>query len=119
MAAILACGRLLVFWLHASGSAIWSGAESNVQPAPLTRSRFSYTIIVDLPGLLSPGPWKYRNPPLGQGFISNMATSTQMRIPILDLSAQHKQIGGEIETAVRAVLNDQKFILGPDVRALE
>ena len=48
-----------------------------------------------------------------------MSTNTQMRIPILDLSAQHKQIADEVEAAVRDVLNHQKFILGPDVRALE
>jgi dTDP-4-amino-4,6-dideoxygalactose transaminase len=48
-----------------------------------------------------------------------MTTNTQMRIPMLDLSAQHEHIADEIETAVKAVLNGQKFILGPDVRALE
>jgi dTDP-4-amino-4,6-dideoxygalactose transaminase len=48
-----------------------------------------------------------------------MTTNTQMRIPMLDLSAQHEHIADEIEAAVRAVLNGQKFILGPDVRALE
>jgi dTDP-4-amino-4,6-dideoxygalactose transaminase len=48
-----------------------------------------------------------------------MTTNTQMRIPMLDLSAQHEHIADEIEAAVKAVLNGQKFILGPDVRALE
>jgi dTDP-4-amino-4,6-dideoxygalactose transaminase len=42
-----------------------------------------------------------------------------MRIPLLDLSAQHEHIADEIEAAMRDVLNSQKFILGPDVRALE
>jgi len=48
-----------------------------------------------------------------------MTTNTQMRIPMLDLSAQHEHIADQIEAAVKAVLSDQKFILGPDVRALE
>src|SRR5215472_15069742 len=42
-----------------------------------------------------------------------------MRIPMLDLKAQHELIAREIEAAVRAVLDDQKFILGPEVQALE
>src|SRR5215831_19300770 len=42
-----------------------------------------------------------------------------MRIPMLDLKAQHELIAKEIEAAVRAVLDDQKFILGPEVQALE
>ena len=42
-----------------------------------------------------------------------------MEIPILDLIAQHRQIAPEIEQAIARVLRDQKFILGPEVRALE
>jgi dTDP-4-amino-4,6-dideoxygalactose transaminase len=42
-----------------------------------------------------------------------------MRIPMLDLKAQHELIAKEIEAAARAVLDDQKFILGPEVQALE
>jgi len=42
-----------------------------------------------------------------------------MKIPILDLSIQHQQIGSEVEEAIRRVLLSQQFILGPEVRELE
>src|SRR5215471_10695811 len=48
-----------------------------------------------------------------------MQEKARMEIPILDLSAQHRQIATEIEQAIARVLQDQKFILGPEVRALE
>jgi len=48
-----------------------------------------------------------------------MQEKAQMKIPILDLSAQHQQIAGEIEAAVARVLNSQKFILGPEVQEFE
>src|SRR5215813_7846402 len=48
-----------------------------------------------------------------------MQEKTRMEIPILDLRAQHRQIGTEIDQAIARVLQDQKFILGPEVRALE
>ncbi len=42
-----------------------------------------------------------------------------IRIPLLDLTSQYASIRGEIEEAVRRVFESQKFILGPDVTALE
>ena len=48
-----------------------------------------------------------------------MQEKARMEIPILDLIAQHRQIGDEVEEAVSRVLRDQKLILGPEVRALE
>ncbi len=40
-------------------------------------------------------------------------------IPLLDLQAQHDAIRGEIAAAISKVVNDQRFILGPEVAALE
>lgn len=48
-----------------------------------------------------------------------MQEKAQMKIPILDLSAQHEKIATEIQEAVVRVLNSQQYILGPDVRELE
>lgn len=42
-----------------------------------------------------------------------------MKIPLLDLAAQHRSIEAEVESAVKRVLNSQQFILGPEVRELE
>jgi dTDP-4-amino-4,6-dideoxygalactose transaminase len=42
-----------------------------------------------------------------------------MKIPMLDLRAQHDSMAGEVEAAVRAVLSSQQLILGPEVRELE
>lgn len=41
------------------------------------------------------------------------------RIPLLDLAAQHKQIGDEVAGALRRVVESQRFILGPEVSELE
>ena len=48
-----------------------------------------------------------------------MQEKAQMKIPILDLSAQYQQLAPEIEAAVARVLGSQKFILGPEVRDFE
>lgn len=48
-----------------------------------------------------------------------MQEKAQMKIPILDLSVQHRKIAGEIEGAVRRVLESQQYILGPEVREFE
>jgi len=48
-----------------------------------------------------------------------MQEKAQMKIPLLDLAAQHQAIAGEIESAVIRVLNSQQFIQGPEVRELE
>lgn len=47
------------------------------------------------------------------------ATPVQMSIPILDLKAQYTTIREEIQTAINNVLENQHFILGPEVKALE
>ena len=50
-----------------------------------------------------------------------MATAAvaQMTVPILDLKAQYATIKDEIQAAVNGVLENQHFILGPEVKALE
>ncbi len=42
-----------------------------------------------------------------------------MKVPLLDLRAQYQTIRTEIEAALREVLESQRFILGPEVEALE
>jgi dTDP-4-amino-4,6-dideoxygalactose transaminase len=42
-----------------------------------------------------------------------------MRVPMLDLQAQHAPLRDEVRAAVDAVFDSQYFILGPEVRALE
>jgi dTDP-4-amino-4,6-dideoxygalactose transaminase len=42
-----------------------------------------------------------------------------MTVPILDLKAQYASIKEEIQAAIHAVLENQHFILGPEVKALE
>jgi dTDP-4-amino-4,6-dideoxygalactose transaminase len=48
-----------------------------------------------------------------------MKEKVQMRIPILDLSAQYERIADEMKAAVEGVLKSQQFILGPEVREFE
>ena len=42
-----------------------------------------------------------------------------MRVPLLDLQAQYRSIREEVREAVGRVLDSQRFILGPEVEALE
>ncbi|MGB9885731.1 MAG: DegT/DnrJ/EryC1/StrS family aminotransferase [Moorellales bacterium] len=42
-----------------------------------------------------------------------------MNIPILDLTRQYESIKGEIDAAIRRVVTSGRFILGPEVEALE
>ena len=42
-----------------------------------------------------------------------------MKVPLLDLRAQHASVGEEVESAVRRVLASGHYILGEDVAALE
>ncbi|HXI40413.1 MAG TPA: DegT/DnrJ/EryC1/StrS family aminotransferase, partial [Bryobacteraceae bacterium] len=48
-----------------------------------------------------------------------MSTVSVKQIPLLDLSAQHKQIRDEVLTEVVRVIDSQKFILGEDVKKFE
>jgi dTDP-4-amino-4,6-dideoxygalactose transaminase len=42
-----------------------------------------------------------------------------MPVPLLDLTAQYRELRDEIEAAVQAVFASQRFILGPEVEAFE
>jgi dTDP-4-amino-4,6-dideoxygalactose transaminase len=42
-----------------------------------------------------------------------------LKVPLLDLTEQYAQISGQIDVALREVLTSQRFILGPEVEALE
>ena len=42
-----------------------------------------------------------------------------MKVPLLDLKAQHSSIRSEIRQAIEQVVESQHFILGPEVEALE
>ena len=42
-----------------------------------------------------------------------------MKIPLVDLKAQYDTIRNEIDDAIRSVINNTQFILGPEVAALE
>lgn len=44
---------------------------------------------------------------------------TTMKIPLIDLAAQHRAIQPEIEAAIRDVIEQGQYILGPNVKALE
>src|SRR5690242_8109214 len=42
-----------------------------------------------------------------------------MKVPLLDLAAQMRAVDAELREAVDRVLSTQRFILGPEVEALE
>lgn len=42
-----------------------------------------------------------------------------MKVPLLDLRAQHESLRGELLAAIQRVMDTQQFVLGPDVHALE
>src|SRR5262245_41094117 len=48
-----------------------------------------------------------------------MRYSQTMKVPLLDLKAQHATIRSEIREAIERVVESQYFILGPEVEALE
>ena len=48
-----------------------------------------------------------------------LAMSAPLRVPLLDLKAQYETIRDEIRSALDRVLESQRFILGPEVEALE
>jgi len=43
----------------------------------------------------------------------------KMRVPLLDLRAQHDALGEQLRAAIDGILQSQQFILGPEVAALE
>ncbi len=45
--------------------------------------------------------------------------SPRMTVPLLDLKAQYRTIRQEVQQAITEVLESQRFILGPQVKALE
>ena len=52
--------------------------------------------------------------------ITTETTSSEVAsVPLLDLRAQYESIREEIEAAIQGVLESQRFILGPEVEALE
>jgi dTDP-4-amino-4,6-dideoxygalactose transaminase len=42
-----------------------------------------------------------------------------MKVPLLDLSIQHKDLREELRAAIDGVMDSQQFVLGPEVTALE
>jgi dTDP-4-amino-4,6-dideoxygalactose transaminase len=42
-----------------------------------------------------------------------------MKVPLLDLKAQYQSVAADVEAALRRVMDSQRFILGPEVEALE
>lgn len=44
---------------------------------------------------------------------------TMQKVPLLDLKAQYLSIKDEIDAAIKRVIESQRFILGPEVEALE
>lgn len=48
-----------------------------------------------------------------------MSVKKQMKIPMLDLKAQHAKIANEVRAAIEGVLESQQLILGPEVAAFE
>ncbi len=45
--------------------------------------------------------------------------TTEVTVPLLDLRAQYDTIKGQIDKAIRGVLETQRFIMGPEVSSLE
>ena len=58
-------------------------------------------------------PRPFRNDEAGKG------PGNPMKLPLLDLKAQYETIREEVEEAVLRVCSSQRFILGPEVAALE
>jgi len=46
-------------------------------------------------------------------------TQTEMRVPLIDLSAQHRSLREQLLVAIERVVDSQQFVLGPEVQALE
>src|SRR4051812_26730509 len=48
-----------------------------------------------------------------------MTSATRTAVPLLDLEAQYRPLRDEILAAIARVCDSQRFIMGPDVEALE
>ncbi|HKZ78918.1 MAG TPA: DegT/DnrJ/EryC1/StrS family aminotransferase [Pyrinomonadaceae bacterium] len=46
-------------------------------------------------------------------------TTIKWKVPLLDLGPQHRALRAELRAAVERVLDSQRFVLGPEVEALE
>ncbi len=51
--------------------------------------------------------------------MAKLPSYVPMRVPLLDLSEQYRALGDSIREAIDAVLQSGRFILGPNVEALE
>ena len=51
--------------------------------------------------------------------ISTARRHATMQVPLLDLKGQYAPLRAEIETAIRQVCDEQRFVLGPRVAELE
>ena len=51
--------------------------------------------------------------------MTQTVTRTEMRVPLLDLGAQHEALREELRAAVERVMESQAFVLGREVSALE
>ena len=49
----------------------------------------------------------------------NVVHARDVQVPLLDLKTQYRSIRGEIDAAIRRVVESQAFVLGPEVSALE
>jgi dTDP-4-amino-4,6-dideoxygalactose transaminase len=54
-----------------------------------------------------------------KGVFASGVSNSPMQVPLLDLKAQYASIRDEIRCALDRVLDSQRFILGPEVEALE
>ncbi len=53
------------------------------------------------------------------GFMKPLQSNAAITVPLLDLKPQYFAIRDEIDEAIRRVVESQRFILGPEVEALE
>jgi dTDP-4-amino-4,6-dideoxygalactose transaminase len=70
------------------------------------------------------GPWVVRlsaavSKALNSAAPPSLVFSTAVKVPLLDLVGQYAPLRGEIEAAIREVCDSQRFVLGPNVGALE
>ncbi|MBP1717602.1 MAG: Aminotransferase, DegT/DnrJ/EryC1/StrS family, partial [Deltaproteobacteria bacterium] len=56
---------------------------------------------------------------LDKGTSERKRTMTQIKVPLLDLKKQYRQIRREVQREIRKVLESQALILGPEVKRFE